>query len=74
LTKLAYTNKFKKDYSKFKKKLYFEEMNVLFEVIRKLKNNEKLEDKFVDHKLNDSKDYKSYRYCHIRPGMVLISK
>jgi mRNA interferase YafQ len=72
LLKLAYSNKFKKDYNKIKKELSFEDMSLLFEVIRKVRSGEKLEDKFVDHKLNNSKDYKECRDCHIKPDLVLI--
>ena len=69
---LAYTSKFKKDFKDFKKKLSFEDMTTLFEVIIKLKNGEKLDKKHVDHKLNESKDYKECRDCHIKPDLVLI--
>lgn len=72
MLKLAYSNKFKKDYNKIKKELSFEDMSLLFEVIRKVRSGEKLEDKFVDHKLNNSKDYKECRDCHIKPDLVLI--
>lgn len=72
MLKLAYSNKFKKDYNKVKRNLAFEDMSLLFEVILKLRNKEKLEEKFVDHKLNDSKDYKECRDCHIKPDLVLI--
>lgn len=54
MLKIAYSNKFKKDYNKVKRKLSFEDRALFFEIIRKLKIGEELDTKFVDHKLNDS--------------------
>jgi mRNA interferase YafQ len=69
---IGYTNKFKKDFNKQKKNLSFEDLEKFYEVIRKLKNNENLEEKFKDHKLIDDKNYKDCRDCHIKPDLVLI--
>ena len=70
--KIGYTNKFKKDFNKQKKNLSFEDLETFYDVIRKLKKNEKLEEKFRDHKLIDDKNYKDCRDCHIKPDLVLI--
>jgi mRNA interferase YafQ len=72
LLRIGYTNKFKKDFNKQKKNLSFEDLEKFYDVIRKLKNNEMLEESFQDHKLNDDKNYKDCRDCHIKPDLVLI--
>jgi len=72
LLKIGYTNKFKKDFNKQKKNLSFEDLDMFYEVIRKLKNKENLEEKLRDHKLIDDKNYKDCRDCHIKPDLVLI--
>lgn len=42
----------------------------LFDIVEKLANGEKLEDKYRDHSLTG--DYKGCRECHIEPDWLLI--
>jgi len=60
------TNTFKKDY----KKLNNKDKELLKEVIIKLVNGEKLEEKYKDHKLIGN--YLDCRECHIKPDLLLI--
>jgi len=62
------TNSFKKDY----KKLSLEDKEKLKEVIAKLSNGKKLEEKYKNHKLVGN--YVGCRECHIRPDLLLIYK
>jgi len=48
--------------------------NLLWDVVKKLANGQKLEPKYNDHKLNNSKKYKDCRECHIEPDWLLIYK
>ncbi|MCD8106665.1 MAG: type II toxin-antitoxin system YafQ family toxin [Oscillospiraceae bacterium] len=47
-------------------------IDLLFDVIDKLANDEPLEAKFRDHSLTG--DYISFRECHIEPNWLLIYK
>lgn len=67
---ISYGKKFKKDFDKYKKKLRFEELEILFYVIKLLQNKEKLDLKFRDHSLGGN--YKDFRECHIKPDLLLI--
>lgn len=67
--KIKYTNQFKKDYKKVKS---FEDNYLLFEIITKLKEQQKLVDKYKDHKLLG--EYEGRRECHIKPDWLLIYK
>lgn len=60
------TNTFKKDY----KKLNNSEKSILKEIVTKLANGEKLEEKYQDHKLIGN--YFGCRECHIKPDLLLI--
>jgi mRNA interferase YafQ len=60
------TTKFKKDY----KRLLKSEQSKLKEVIVKLANGEKLDEKYKDHKLIGN--YLGTRECHIKPDLLLI--
>jgi len=60
------TNTFKKDY----KKLNNKDKELLKEVIIKLANGEKLDEKYKDHKLIGN--YLDCRECHIKPDLLLI--
>ncbi len=60
------TNSFKKDY----KKLSFGDKEKLKEVIIKLSQGKKLEEKYKDHKLIGN--YLGCRECHIKPDLLLI--
>ena len=60
------TSSFKKDY----KKLSSKEKELTKDVIRKLANNENLDDSLRDHKLIGN--YLGCRECHIQPDLLLI--
>jgi mRNA interferase YafQ len=60
------TNKFKKDY----KKLSESDKNKVKLIISKLANEEKLDEKYKDHKLIGN--YANARECHIKPDLLLI--
>lgn len=70
MLKIRLQRKFEKDYKQIKKRnLPTEE---LWDVVRILQAQEKLPEKYRDHSLTDSKEYKNVRECHIRPDWVLI--
>ena len=62
------TNKFLKDLRLAKKRGL--DLSLLDEVITKLANQEKLEEKYHDHAL--SGDFSDFRECHIKPDWLLI--
>jgi len=62
------TNQFKKDIKRLKKQ--GKKFNCLKQVIEKLTNIVKLENKYNDHKLWGK--YKNYRECHVEPDWLLI--
>ena len=66
---IKYTNQFKKDYKKVKS---FEDNYLLFDIIVKLKNKQKLEKQYKDHKLIGN--YEGRRECHLKPDWLLIYK
>lgn len=66
MLKIEFTNQFKKDY----KAAIIRgcDISELEKVITLLHMQEKLPEKYMDHKLNDSKKYKNCRECHIQPN------
>ena len=46
------------------------DISLLEEVVDKLQNNIKLEDKYHDHELKGN--FKGFRECHIQPDWLLI--
>ncbi len=66
--KVEPTNKFKKDLKLCKSRGY--NINLIRNVIEKLSNGEKLEDKYKDHDLKGN--WSGYRECHILPDWLLI--
>ena len=62
------TNKFLKDLRLAKKRGL--DLSLLDEVVTKLANQEKLEEKYHDHAL--SGDFSDFRECHIKPDWLLI--
>lgn len=62
------TNKFLKDLRLAKKRGL--DLSLLDEVITKLANQEKLEDKYHDHALSGA--FSDFRECHIKPDWLLI--
>lgn len=67
---IATTNTFLNDIKKIKKRHY--NLELLFDIVKKLQNGEKLEPKFRDHNL--SGNYKGYRECHILNDWLLVYK
>ncbi len=63
------TSSFKTSIKKIKDQAILKEIE---KVIDKLTNDEKLEDKYNDHKLKG--EYKGYKECHIKPDLLLIYK
>ena len=68
MLKPDYTNRFKKDLKIIQKRNY--NVDLLKEVIKKLCNQEILDEKYRDHSL--SGNMKSFRECHILPDWLLI--
>ena len=62
------TTQFKKDFKRILKQGY--DIKELENVIRKLANQEKLEERYCDHQL--SGEWQDFRECHIRPDWLLI--
>ncbi|MBE5902381.1 MAG: type II toxin-antitoxin system YafQ family toxin [Lachnospiraceae bacterium] len=64
------TSQFKKDYKKAIKSGCKEED--FREVLEYLVEQKPLPEKYYDHKLADSRDYKNVRECHIYPDWLLV--
>ena len=64
------TSKFKKDYKLAKKRHL--DMQLLYDVIRKLSRGEQLEPQNNDHILTGN--WSGYHECHIQPNWLLIYK
>ena len=67
---IKYQGQFKKDYKLAVKR----GCNIpeLVKVIQMLAGEQILPEKYRDHALTDSKDYKGMRECHIEPDWLLI--
>ena len=65
---IRFTNQFKKDLKLSQKQ--GKDVEKLFEIVEKLANGEKLDDKYRDHSLTG--DYKGCRECHIEPDWLLV--
>ena len=70
MLKLEFTGQFKKDYKLALKRGCKPEK--LEEVITLLCENRPLPEKFRDHQLQNSRNYKGIRECHIEPDWLLI--
>ena len=66
MLKIEFTNQFKKDYKIAV--IRGCDISELEKIITLLQMQEKLPEKYKDHKLNDSKMYKNCRECHIQPN------
>lgn len=62
------SNRFLKDLRLAKKRGL--DLSSLEEVVNKLANQEKLDEKYQDHPL--SGDYSDFRECHIKPDWLLV--
>ena len=67
---IRYTNDFKKNYKKIKRQ--GKNIQKLKVVISKLANGLKLEEKYKNHILTNSKRYKNCGECHIEPDWLLV--
>lgn len=65
---IKFTNQFKKDVKNAKKQN--KNLDKLFDIIEKIANGEKLDEKYCDHKLSGS--YEGTRECHIESDWLLI--
>jgi mRNA interferase YafQ len=72
MLKLEFTGQFKKDYKLAIKRGCKPE--ALQEVITLLMNEQPLPDKYRDHALVNSRNYKDMRECHIEPDWLLVYK
>lgn len=64
------TTKFKKDLRLCKSRGY--DLKLIEQIIEKLANGEKLEEKNKDHELHGN--WVGYRECHIQPDWLLVYK
>ena len=65
---IVISNRFLKDLRLAKKRGL--DLSSLEEVVNKLANQEKLDEKYHDHPL--SGDYSDFRECHIKPDWLLV--
>ena len=65
---VRFSSRFKKDLKLAQKPN--KNLNLLFSVIEKLANLEKLDEKYKDHSLLG--EYKGFRECHLEPDWLLI--
>lgn len=72
MLKAEFTGQFKKDYKlAIKRGFKAEELQ---KVITMLVNEQPLPDKYRDHTLINSRNYKDMRECHIEPDWLLVYK
>lgn len=72
MLKIEYQGQFKKDYKLAIKRGC--NPDALKQVIVLLVNEQPLPEKYRDHALTDTKEYKGVRECHIEPDWLLIYK
>ncbi len=70
--KIDYTSNFKKQYKKIKKQ--GKDLDKLYEVITKLSNGERLDEKYKNHKLINDNIFKDCNECHVGLDWLLIYK
>lgn len=70
MLKIEYQGQFKKDYKLALKRGCNPEL--LTEVISMLANEQELPEKYRDHNLTNSRNYKNVRECHVQPDWLLI--
>ena len=68
MLKIVVSNRFRKDLENAKKRNL--NLKLLEEVVNKLANQEKLDEKYHDHPLLGK--YSDFRECHIKPDWLLI--
>lgn len=70
MLKIKYQGQFKKDYKLAVKRGC--DIQELTRVITLLASEQALPEKYRDHALSDSKEYKNMRECHIEPDWLLV--
>ena len=70
MLKITLTTQFKKDYKRIVRRGY--DANRLEIVMAILASNRKLPEKYRDHRLTNSRDFKDARECHILPDWLLV--
>lgn len=68
--KIKYTSNFKNGYKKIKKQ--GKDVTKLKYVVSKLANGLELEEKYKNHMLTNSRNYKNCGECHIEPDWLLV--
>lgn len=72
MLKVEFTGQFKRDYKLAIKRGC--DPNQLQGVVSLLINEQPLPEKYRDHALTNSRDYKGMRECHIEPDWLLVYK
>lgn len=70
MLQIEYQGQFKKDYKTACKRGL--DISLLKEVIALLANEQPLPQKYRDHALTSSRNYKNMRECHIQPDWLLV--
>lgn len=70
MLKIEFMGQFKRDYKMALKRGC--DPSKLEEVVSLLVEQKPLPDKYKDHKLTDSREYKNARECHIQPDWLLV--
>lgn len=68
---VSLTSQYKKDWKRCRKQPAFKQ-SILDEFVLALQSATPLDDKYRDHKLHNSKDYKNCRELHLAPNLLLI--
>jgi len=69
MIEIVYSSSFKKDFKKARK-LPFEDLKAIFDVISLLEQGKELNEKLRDHELTGN--WLGFRECHIKPDLLLI--
>lgn len=67
---IKFEAKFKKDCKRARSRNL--DMKLLNKIIDMLANGQKLPEKYRDHKLNNDKQFKNCRECHVNPDWLLV--
>ena len=70
MLKIEFTNQFKKDFKLITKRGY--DIKKFEKVVELLQKQEILPQKYKDHQLVNSRNYKNVRECHIEPDWLLV--
>lgn len=70
MLKIEFTNQFKKDFKLITKRGY--DIKKFEKVVELLQKQKILPEKYRDHQLVNSRNYKNVRECHIEPDWLLV--